>query len=224
MIRIRSFRDGDLDALYDVCLRTGDAGEDARAMFLDPHLLGHVYAGPYARFSPATAFVVEDGAGIGGYIVGPADTVAFEDALERDWWPALRLKYADSPAPRTADERMRRHVHHPRRARPEIAGAFPAHLHVNLLPSLRGQGVGRRLLDVWCETVAALGAGGAHLEVGTRNARAVRFYRANGFREIARAGEVLTLARPIRDSSRAWTTDRAKVFSFRRRPSSGRAP
>jgi ribosomal protein S18 acetylase RimI-like enzyme len=40
-------------------------------------------------------------------------------------------------------------------------------------------------MDRWCETVGAMGAAGVHLAVGTRNQRAVRFYRAYGFGEIA---------------------------------------
>jgi len=39
-------------------------------------------------------------------------------------------------------------------------------------------------MDRWLGTVRDMGARGAHLAVGTANRRAIRFYRACGFREI----------------------------------------
>jgi hypothetical protein len=50
-------------------------------------------------FEPALAFVAQDTAGVGGYIVGALDTPAFEQRLERTWWPHLRARYPD---PRSA--------------------------------------------------------------------------------------------------------------------------
>lgn len=187
MVVIRAWRPSDLEALYDICLATGDAGADAAHLYRDPKLIGHVYAGAYAALSPETGFVVEDDVGVGGYIVGPADTRAFEACAEAQWWPALRARYADPPgAPASLDERMRHLIHHPARMPRRIVEAYPAHLHVNLLPRLQGQGIGRRLIAHWLETVRGMGARGAHLAVGARNARAVEFYRTMGFDEIER--------------------------------------
>ena len=77
---------------------------------------------------------------------------------------------------------MQRLIHHPSRMLQRIVEAYPAHLHINLLPRLQGRGLGKRLLDTWREAVGVP----AHLAVGGRNARAVRFYRAYGFHEIER--------------------------------------
>ena len=96
-VRIRLYQPDDLDDLYRVCLLTADNGGDATALFRDPKLPGHVYAGPYAIFEPSLAFVAEDTAGVGGYVVAALDSQAFEQRLERDWWPALRRDYADLP-------------------------------------------------------------------------------------------------------------------------------
>jgi hypothetical protein len=81
---IRPYRDSDLDDLYRICLQTGDAGQDATSMFDDPRLLGHVFAAPYALFEPSLAFVAEDEAGVGGYIVGALDSRALEKWLAAD--------------------------------------------------------------------------------------------------------------------------------------------
>jgi ribosomal protein S18 acetylase RimI-like enzyme len=186
MAQIRAYRPDDLDALYRICLATGDAGADASHLYRDPRLIGHVYAGGYAALCPETAFVVEDQEGVAGYVIGPADTRAFEARLEELWWPALRAQYADGDGNASPDARMRHLIHHPSRMPTRIVGTYPAHLHINLLPRLQGQGIGRALLDRWREAIAALGATGAHLAVGTRNERAVRFYRVYGFREVER--------------------------------------
>src|SRR6516225_9035589 len=47
---IRPYRPGDLDALYEICLLTGDGGQDATSLFADPMLLGHFFAAPYGLF------------------------------------------------------------------------------------------------------------------------------------------------------------------------------
>jgi ribosomal protein S18 acetylase RimI-like enzyme len=182
MVEIRPYRASDLDSIYDICLKTGHRGADASHLYADPTLLGHGYAGPYCALSPQTAFVVEDDEGVGGYILGPADTRAFEAAQAERWWPDLRMRYADVVEPATPDEHMRNLIHHPQCAPGHIVDAYPAHLHIDLLARLRGKGWGRQLIDRWR---AAVGCA-AHLVVGVGNTRAVRFYRAYGFREIER--------------------------------------
>ncbi len=182
MVEIRPYRPGDLDKLYDICLATGDAGADAAHLFSDPRLLGHVYAAPYGVLAPEASFMAEDEGGVGGYILGARDTEAFEDALEARWWPALRARYPDIASPTTPDERMQRLIHHPAHMPRRIVEAYPAHLHIDLLPRLQGRGLGKRMIDTWREAVRVP----THLAVGGRNARAVRFYRAYGFTEIER--------------------------------------
>jgi ribosomal protein S18 acetylase RimI-like enzyme len=188
MVAIRPVRADDLDALYRIALATGDGGADAAPLYRDPKLLGHIYAAPYVALCPETVFVAEDADGVGGYIVGAADTPTFETRLEAEWWPRLRAIYPD-PAAATCDEwspdQRRCHtIHHPRRAPAMISADYPAHLHINLLPRLRGREIGRRLMDRWINAVRAIGAGGAHLAVGTTNTRGIRFYAAYGFRAL----------------------------------------
>src|SRR3954464_996396 len=96
MARIRPYRPGDLDALHDICLKTGDGGRDATHHYKDPRVIGEIFAAPYATFEPQHAFVAEDEDAVAGYILGTADTRAFEARLEAEWWPALRARYADT--------------------------------------------------------------------------------------------------------------------------------
>ncbi len=183
---IRPVAAGDLDALYETCLLTGQAGQDASALYRDPRLVGHLYVAPYAVLEPASAFVVEDDAGLGGYIVGAADTLAFEARLEADWWPALRRRYPEpvgDPAGWSLDEVRAWQIHHPRPPPPRITDPYPSHLHINLLPRLQGRGLGQVLIDRWLARMRETGSRGVHLGVSPANHRAIRFYRAYGFDE-----------------------------------------
>jgi len=185
MAAIRALRPHDLDDLYRVCLATAAEGA---AAYRDRDLVGHVYAAPYALLSPESVFVVEDAQRVGGYIVGAPDTRSFEERLEAEWWPGLREVYRDpSDQPRaqwSPDQLMIYRIHHPARTPTEIVELYPSHLHINLLRHLRGKGLGRKLMDQWLRAVREMGSCGAHLAVGAANLRAIRFYRACGFREL----------------------------------------
>jgi ribosomal protein S18 acetylase RimI-like enzyme len=193
---IRPYRDGDLDDLYGICLQTGDSGQDATSMFDDPRILGHVFAAPYGLFEPSLAFVAEDEAGVGGYIVGALDSRAFAERLEAGWWPALRERYPAPPAGLTPDrwtpdQRVAGFIHVPLTVPDELAEDFPSHLHINLVPRLQSRGLGRQLVYTLLRALREQGSAGVHLFVWPANQRAVGFYRHLGFTEISAEGAVI---------------------------------
>jgi ribosomal protein S18 acetylase RimI-like enzyme len=197
--RLRPYRADDHGAVYDICVRTGAAGEDATHLLRDPSLLGHVYAGPYLVLAPELAFVVEDDDGVAGYILGAVDTTEFQDRLEREWWPGLCRRY---PAYRTDgdaafDDLLIALMHSPARAPADLVAAYPSHLHIDLLPRLQGQGWGRRLIDTLVERLRAAGSHGLHLGVATANTNAQAFYRAVGFTELDDDRVTVTFAMPL---------------------------
>ena len=102
---IRQALADDRDALYDICVRTADSGGDARPLYRNHELLGELWVGPYLALAPGLAFVAEDGDGVVGYVLGAEDTREFEEACERDWWPALRARYPDPARRRRAHRR-----------------------------------------------------------------------------------------------------------------------
>jgi ribosomal protein S18 acetylase RimI-like enzyme len=195
---IRNYQPGEERVLYDICLLTGDSGVDASGLYQDPLLLGEVYVGPYLRFAPSHAWVGVDEQGVAGYVLGVPDTVAFEAECERSWWPALRARYplssfpADSP-----DDRIVRLIHNPPAASPDVVERYPAHLHIDLLPRIQGQGDGRRLLTTLLDGLAAAGAPGVHLGVSKANPRAIGFYRRMGFTEVRTYTDSLVMARQL---------------------------
>jgi ribosomal protein S18 acetylase RimI-like enzyme len=183
---VRPYRPDDLDALYRVCLETGDAGRDATALHRDPTLLGHVYAAPYGLFEPELAFVLEDDDGVGGYVLGALDTTAFDARLDAEWWPALRSRYPPPPADArdTPDGRLIRMIHRPHRRDPDVLASHPSHLHIDLVARCQRRGDGARLMTTLLDALRAAGSPGVHLGVSTRNERAVGFYRHLGFDEL----------------------------------------
>lgn len=66
-----------------------------------------------------------------------------------------------------------------------ICARFPAHLHINLDPTIRGQGHGGRLIEAFACAARAAGAPGMHV-VTAPTARNVSFYARLGFVEAAR--------------------------------------
>lgn len=187
-LRIRSYEPGDRDELYQVCLQTAASGLDATDLVSDPRLPGDVWLGPYLTFEPSLAFVAQDADGVGGYVVAALDSHQFEEFLERDWWPAKRAVYpelaADAAAALAPIARYALHdIHHPRRTADRLVSRYPSHLHIDLVPRLQGNGVGRQLIATLLVRLREQGSRGVHLMVGRDNKRAVGFYRHLGFAE-----------------------------------------
>jgi ribosomal protein S18 acetylase RimI-like enzyme len=196
-VRIRGYQPGDLADLYRICLLTADSGRDATALYTDPRLPGEIYAAPYGVFEPGLAFVAEDDEGVGGYVLGALDTAAFEERLERDWWPRLRERYPELPLGQAAalpqpEQLARRDIHQPWLADRELVRRYPSHLHIDLLPRLQGRGLGRALMDTLLAALRARGSRGVHLFVSPDNHRAIAFYRHLGLTKLPEAN-VFTL-------------------------------
>ncbi|MGZ9720610.1 GNAT family N-acetyltransferase [Rhizobium miluonense] len=184
MVSIRTVRLEDIDQLYAISLSTGDAGKDAAPLHRDGRLIGHIYSAPYATLHPELVFVAEDEEGVFGYIAGVFDTIAFDERLEREWWPHLRGLYADpegDPALWDADQKRISAIHHPKQAPAILIEQFPAHIHMNLLPRAQGKGVGTALLDRWMENARLGGIKGIHLGANSGNHSGIRFWSSRGF-------------------------------------------
>ena len=92
--RIRHATAADDSAIYNVCLKTGDAGNDASHIYKDPRVLGHRWVGPYLHLQPRLAFVLEhEQYGVVGYTLGALDSVAFYRRFVDEWLPNLQRLY-----------------------------------------------------------------------------------------------------------------------------------
>lgn len=189
----------EVDRLYEICLRTGDAGGDATRRTSQPRLIGDVYLGSYLQLAPDFAFVLTDPRGRGpesvvGYVVGVADTTAFDALLRRVWWPDLRERYPlEAFAPDSFDAGFVRTIHSPSSVDPAVLARYPAHLHIDLLPAAQGGGHGRRLLAALFDALRHSGAPSVHLGVSLQNTAAIGFYQHLGFRWVAADDGILGL-------------------------------
>jgi ribosomal protein S18 acetylase RimI-like enzyme len=201
--RIRLYKPGDREAVYQVCLKTGDAGQDATHLYDDPEVLGHLYVGPYITLEPELAFVLEDDLGVCGYCLGALDTEAFFERFLREWLPPLQARYPDPAGPEsgwTRDQRTCHELHHPDAPMPAVVSTYPSHLHIDLLPRAQGKGNGRRLMETLLETLRRRGSLGVHLALAATNLGAFRFYRKLGFvrlDEIIPATEAIWMGRKL---------------------------
>jgi ribosomal protein S18 acetylase RimI-like enzyme len=179
---IRPFRPGDEAAVAEICLRTADAGADATGIFDDDAIWAEVFVLPYVHRHPDLAFVVEtDDGRVAGYIVSAPDTGAFEQWFHDEWWPDRGARWPRPDVERTRQDGTLIYAYSRRRAAEPYGDAYPAHLHIDLLPELQGQGWGRRLIEILIERLRERGVPGLHLTASTDNAGALAFYPRVGF-------------------------------------------
>jgi ribosomal protein S18 acetylase RimI-like enzyme len=199
---IRPYRADDRAALYDICVRTGDQGGDSRELYPDHDLLPSIFAGPYAELDPDLVFVLDDGERAVGYVLGTADTADFIHRYQREWLPDLAARYpALTEPPVTPSEFMIDLLHHPERMFVPDLAAYPAHLHIDLLPSHQRAGHGRTLIHTFLRALNHRGVEAVHLGMVTANTAARAFYDRLGFHEI-----------PVRDSGSITHLGRSTEF------------
>ncbi len=63
----------------------------------------------------------------------------------------------------------------------DVAKEYPAHLHVDVLPSFQGRGNGRALITTLLAHLRGEGVKGVHLVVSQSNTGAIAFYERLGF-------------------------------------------
>jgi ribosomal protein S18 acetylase RimI-like enzyme len=181
---IRPYRSSDRDDVYDVCVRTGDGGADATGLYSSERLLPDIFAGPYVAYQPDLAFVVDTGERVSGYVICAGDSRAFVEWYDREWLPGFRDRYRPGDA---RDERERSMIEYGLDMRrclvPEV-DRYPAHLHIDLLPELQGQGFGRGLIRTLLAALAERGIPGVYLTMSPANVKARAFYDRLGFREL----------------------------------------
>ncbi len=187
---IRSYKSADTSAAYEICLKTGNSGQDATHLFSDPLVLGHIYVGPYMEFEPQSVFILEDDQGPCGYIMGVLDSQTYYQWMHSEWLPKIRVDYKNPTGnPDTWDEteKITNLLFHPVSQR--LLPAFPSHLHIDLLSRAQGKGQGKLMMDRFIDYLRYNKIPGVHLELSSKNDRAFNFYRKYGMQELDRNNE-----------------------------------
>jgi ribosomal protein S18 acetylase RimI-like enzyme len=181
---IRAYRPEDRDDVFDICVRTGDSGGDASGLYSDETLLPDIFADPYLTFQPDLAFVVDTGERAAGYIISVADSVAFAEWYRQEWAPGFVQRHPVLATTSDAERDLIGYGTNPGGILiPEVA-EYPAHLHIDLLPELQGQGFGRGLIRTLLAALAERGVPGVFLSMSASNTSARAFYARLGFHEV----------------------------------------
>jgi ribosomal protein S18 acetylase RimI-like enzyme len=187
---IRSYKSADTSAAYEICLKTGNSGQDATHLFSDPLVLGHIYVGPYMEFEPQSVFILEDDQGPCGYIMGVLDSQTYYQWMHSEWLPKIRVDYkkpTGDPDTWNETEKITNLLFQPESQR--LFPGFPAHLHIDLLSRAQGKGQGKLMMDHFIDYIRKNKIPGVHLELSVNNDRAFGFYCKYGLQELDRNNE-----------------------------------
>jgi ribosomal protein S18 acetylase RimI-like enzyme len=187
---IRSYKSADTSAVYEICLKTGNSGQDATHLFSDPLVLGHIYVGPYMEFEPRSVFILEDDQGPCGYIMGVLDSQTYYQWMHSEWLPKIRVDYkkpTGDPDTWNETEKITNLLFQPESQR--LFPGFPAHLHIDLLSRAQGKGQGKLMMDHFIDYIRKNKIPGVHLELSVNNDRAFGFYCKYGLQELDRNNE-----------------------------------
>jgi GNAT superfamily N-acetyltransferase len=177
--------------LRRICCDTADAGQPVEKFFPDREVFADLLTKYYTEFEPQSTFVADDGGKVVGYTTGCLDTKHFLHTMKWRIVPAIFFKAL-----------LRGTLWHPQTVRllrtniglwlkgghrtgPAL-DEYPAHLHVNLREGFRGQRLGQRLVEAFCERARAASVSGVHAGVSAENAQARHFFEQLGFVELHR--------------------------------------
>ncbi|HUI02566.1 MAG TPA: GNAT family N-acetyltransferase [Acidimicrobiales bacterium] len=183
---IRPYEPADRAAVRHICHVTGYMGEPVDWLWRDTESFADLFTSYYTDAEPRSAWVAELDGRPAGYLLGCVDSRAA-------WSPArifarhvVRRGIALRPGTagvvwRSFADIARDALH--RRLPPAVVydPRWPAHLHIDLLPAIRGRGVGAALVRRFLGTLRRAGVPGCHLETLGENGAAIAFFETMGF-------------------------------------------
>ena len=175
---IRQAEMSDLPYVYRICHKTGHRGSDAEGLVRDPFMLGHYFAAPYIVRDCSWCWIVCERETPVGYLLATPDSAGFYAWLEREWLPPVRKLYG-SEVVKTAGEFEKvilRIIHEPPFLPDFALQTFPAHFHIDLMPSAQGNGLGTKLIELCQKKLREEGIPGFYLGVAAGNTGALSFY------------------------------------------------
>lgn len=177
---------------------------DPEWQWRDRESYADLFTSYYTDDEPESALVVERGGEVAGYLLGCIDSQAARSEaavfgrLMWSRWVVVRPSTAPFVWRSFADVIRDRLNGHPGPA-PVRDHRWPAHLHIDLLSSVRGQGVGGTLLRTWQERLRRLGVPGCHVQTLAENRRAIGAFQSAGFRLMGSAAPAPGLRTPTGD-------------------------
>ena len=181
-VEVRPYRFEDRAAVRNICYATGLLGNPITALVPDQELFADLWTAAYTDGFPELALVATLEGETIGYVFGVTDARALSAVYLRRVLPLVfgRLFRGEYRKWQTSLPHLFRLALEPARHAPKAQ--FPAHLHINLLESARGHGLGRRLLERFLTQLEARGVPGVQLSTTDRNEAAVHLYERVEFR------------------------------------------
>jgi ribosomal protein S18 acetylase RimI-like enzyme len=186
-IVVRAMAPDDRVTLRAVFAHAGE-GSPTSSLWGHPPSEAAVYLDPYIEHAPGSLFVAETDGQLVGYLTGrlpgedlPSESSRIDRAIRehRLMLRAHPLGFFARGLVHTALAAVRREPTAGELDDPR----WPAHLHLNVLPHVRGTGAADALMRRWTERMREHDVPGCHLQTLVENTRAVRFFRRMGFRE-----------------------------------------
>lgn len=183
-MEIRTFVSSDGPQMMDLA---AEAGKDALmgSLWGDPESEAAVYLTPYYTLEPESFFVAVVNGSLAGYLAGSLGTAVPSEEKRMD--QAIR-EYRLMSRRESRGFFLRAMVDSAWSAvrRRPTAGEledprWPAHLHLNVVPSARGTGAAAGLMEAWFDRLRAVNSPGCYLQTLVENVRAVRFFTKMGF-------------------------------------------
>ena len=197
----RPYEPRDRAAVRRICCDTADRGRPVEAFFRDRELFADILTAYYTDWAPEALWVLEQDGRVVGYLTGCLDRrkqrrimglvilprTFFKAVLRpRSWRDVWAMLYNNVRLWLT--QRMR--------GEEGLLARFPAELHINLEPGVRGRHLGARLVETFLHQAAALGLPGVTASVREDNKPARSFFERLGFVPITRLPLMFSRRRP----------------------------
>lgn len=179
---IRQVIPQDIPYIYEISLKTANGGKDGRNLFNYPLCVGEFISLPFFHFEPNLCFVALDyNQRPAGYIVGTSNTMLYKSWLNTKWFPPLQPFYKQAN-PKTENEQIiiNEIIKGQGQGLWEHTG-YPAQLRLDLLESIRGEGLGRGLLEEFLTKLYERNIPGVHFRINQNNDKGIGFYKKMGF-------------------------------------------
>jgi ribosomal protein S18 acetylase RimI-like enzyme len=184
-IEIRTFTGQDRDSLHHL-FREAGRGAPGASLWGHEESEAAIYLEPYMDLEPESLLVAVVDEQMVGYLTGCLDTARFPTESERMDRAIKDHRLFLRPKPMVFFMRSMLDIASARMRHRSTVGDFsdarwPAHLHINVVPHVRGTGVAPELLGRWLDRLTEAGSPGCHLQTLVENTRAVSFFERMGF-------------------------------------------
>ncbi len=190
-VGVRRYRAPDREAVRQICCETADRGEPVERFFADREAFADLVTSYYTDGEPEATWVAEEGGRVVGYLTGCLDTVRYRRVMLRRvvsrtfakavvrglLWSGQAWRCGWAAGRTCLLGGFRRRI---------PLDQYPAHFHINIQQTFRGQHLGYQLVERFADQAKTAGLSGIHLGVSADNVASCRFFERMGFALLSR--------------------------------------